>query len=67
MSIENNEHDPRHYVFLSALSWDSILKMTRVKIKLLTDMAIHDFIKKTKCGGIAIACQKYFKANNSKM
>ena len=30
-------------------------------------MSIHDFIEKAKRRGIAIACKRYFKANNPKM
>ncbi|CAG8517165.1 22090_t:CDS:2, partial [Cetraspora pellucida] len=41
--------------------------MTRVKIELFTDMAIYDLIEKAKHGGILIACQRYFKANNPKI
>ncbi|CAI2198775.1 15965_t:CDS:2, partial [Funneliformis geosporum] len=59
--------DPSYYVSLSALSWDSMLKMTRVKIELLTDIAMYDFIEKAKYSKIAITCQRYFKANNPKI
>ena len=61
------ELDPSHYVSAPALAWDAMLKMTGVKIGLFTDMAMHDFIEKAKRGGIAMACQRYLKANNSKM
>ncbi|CAB5355733.1 unnamed protein product [Rhizophagus irregularis] len=44
-----------------------MLKMTGVKIELLTKMAMHDFVEKAKRGGISMACQRYFKANNPKM
>ncbi|CAG8657722.1 10276_t:CDS:2, partial [Ambispora leptoticha] len=56
-----------HYVSAPALAWDAMLKMTGVKIGLFTDMAMHDFIKKAKRGGIAMACKRYLKANNPKM
>src|SRR5438067_4870879 len=44
-----------------------MLKMTGVKIELFTEMAMHDFVEKAKRGGISMACQRYFKANNPKM
>ena len=44
-----------------------MLKMTGVRIELFTDMAMHDFIEKAKRGGISMACQRYFKANNPKI
>ena len=43
------ELDPSHYVSAPALAWDAMLKMTRVKIELFTDMAMHEFIEKAKC------------------
>ena len=61
------ELDPSHYVSAPALAWDAMLKMTGVKIELFTDMAMHDFIEKAKCGGIALAGYQYFKANNPKI
>jgi hypothetical protein len=66
-SMENYELDPSHYVSAPSLSWDGQLKMTGVRIELFTDMAMHDFIEKAKRGGISMACQRYFKANNPKM
>ncbi|CAG8492072.1 6627_t:CDS:2 [Scutellospora calospora] len=67
MSMEYNGLDPSHYVSLPAYSWDAMLKMTEVKIELFTDMAMHDFIEKAKRGDIAMACKRYFKANNPKI
>jgi len=59
--------DPSHYVSTASLSWDAMLKMTGVEIGLFTDIAMHDFTEKAKRGGISIACQRYFKANNPKI
>ncbi|CAI2195099.1 12019_t:CDS:2, partial [Funneliformis geosporum] len=50
ISIEYYEFDPNYYVSASSLSWDAMLKITGVKIKLFTDMTIHDFIEKAKRG-----------------
>jgi hypothetical protein len=44
-----------------------MLKITKVKIKLFTEMVMHDFIEKAKRGGIAMAVHRHFKANNSNM
>ena len=41
-----------------------MLKITKVKIELFIEMAMHDFIKKAKRGGIAMAVHRHFKANN---
>jgi len=59
--------DPSHYVSAPALSWDAMLKMTGVEIELFTEGSMHDFTEKAKRGGIAMACHRYFKANNPKM
>ncbi|CAG8595582.1 9297_t:CDS:2, partial [Cetraspora pellucida] len=67
MSMEYYELDPSHYVSAPSLSWDAQFKMTGVRIELFTDMAMHDFTEKAKRGGISMACQRYFKANNPKM
>ncbi|CAG8813447.1 24551_t:CDS:2, partial [Cetraspora pellucida] len=61
------ELDPSHYVSAPALAWNAMLKMTGVKIELFTDMSMYDFIEDAKHGGIAIACKRYFKANNPKI
>ncbi|CAI2197657.1 16022_t:CDS:2, partial [Funneliformis geosporum] len=55
ISIRHYSLDPSHYVSASSLSWDVMLKMTKVKIELFTEMAMHDFIEKAKRGGIVIA------------
>jgi hypothetical protein len=67
MAMHHYGLDPSHYISAPILSWDVMLKFTGVKIKLFTDMAMHDFIEKAKRRGIAIACQRYIKANNPKM
>ncbi|GES87873.1 uncharacterized protein LOC110249295 [Rhizophagus clarus] len=67
MSMESDGLDPSHYTSLPALSWDSMLKMTEVKIELFTDMAMHDFIEKSKHRGLTMAVHRYFQANNPKM
>ena len=41
--------------------------MTGIEIELFTEMSMHDFVKKAKRGGIAMAVHRYFKANNSRM
>ncbi|CAI2184779.1 16922_t:CDS:2 [Funneliformis geosporum] len=39
-----------------SLSWDGMLKMSRVRIELFTDMTMHDFTEKAKRGRISMAC-----------
>ena len=41
--------------------------MTRVEIELFTEISMHNFVKKAKRGGIAMAIHRYFKANNPRI
>ncbi|CAI2192571.1 12699_t:CDS:2, partial [Funneliformis geosporum] len=49
-SMEYYELDPSHYVSAPSLFWDGMLKMSEVRIKLFTDITMHDFTEKAKCG-----------------
>ena len=41
-----------------------MLRYTGIKIELFTDMSMHDFIEQAKRDGIAMACRRFYKANN---
>ena len=43
--------DPCHYFTSPGLSWDAMLKMTNIKLELMTDM--FQFIEKGMCGGVS--------------
>ena len=48
------------------LSWDAMLKMTKIKLELVTDPDMYIFFEKgTKCG-ISYVSNRYSKANNLK-
>ena len=38
--------DPCHYFTSPGLSWDAMLKMTKVKLELMTDVNMYQFIEK---------------------
>ena len=38
--------DPCHYFTSPGLSWDAMLKMTNIKLELMTDVDMFQFIKK---------------------
>ena len=59
--------DPAHYVSLPSSSWDSMLKMTGVRLDLLTDVDMLNFIEKGMRGGISTITHRYAKANNKYM
>ena len=56
--------DPAHYYTSPGLSWDALLKKTRVELELLTDYDQHLFIEKGMRGGISMVSKRHAKANN---
>ena len=56
--------DPCHYFTSPGLSWDAMLKMTDIKLELMTDIDIFQFIEKGLRGGISYIANRYGKANN---
>ena len=63
-SMQQYGLDPAHYYTSPGLSWDALLKKTRVELELLTDYDQHLFIEKGLRGGVAMASKRYAKANN---
>ena len=61
--IEIYELDPVYFVFAPGLAWQTCLKKTEVKLKLITDYDMLLMIKKGITGGICQASHRYAKAN----
>ena len=59
--------DPCHYFTSPGLSWDAVLKMTDIKLELMTDVDMFQFIEKGMRGGISYIANRYGKANNKYM
>ena len=59
--------DPCHYFTSPGLSWDAMLKMANVKLELMTDINMYQFIEKGMHGGVSYIANKYGKANNKYM
>ena len=65
--LEFYKLDPCHYFTSPGLSWDAMLKMTDIKLELMVDIDMFQFIEKGMRGGISYIVNRYGKANNKYM
>ena len=65
--LEYYKLDPCHYFTSPGLSWDAMLKMTDIKLELMTDIDMFQFIEKGLRDGISYIANRYGKANNKYM
>ena len=60
--------DPAHYLTTPGYSWDALLKMTKIKLELLTDYDMHMFIEQGMRGGIStVGGKRFARANNPQL
>ena len=59
--------DPPHYFTSPGLSWDAMLKMTGIRLELMSDVDMFQFIEKGMRGGTSYIANRYGKANNKYM
>ena len=59
-SLKNYGLCPNHYLSAPALSWDVMLNLTKVELKLISDLDIYIFFEKYMRGGISYR-YKYLK------
>ena len=55
--------DPTHYFSAPGLSWDAMLKMTKIELQKISDPDMHIFIEEGMRGGICYAAKRYSEAN----
>ena len=55
--------DRSHYFTSPGLSWDGMLKMTNIKLELMTDVDMFQFIEKGMRGGVSYITNRYGNAN----
>ena len=65
--IQYYKLDPCHYFTSPGLSWDAMLKMTDIKLELMVDIDMYQFIEKGMRGGVSYIANRYGKANNKYM
>jgi len=59
--------DCAHYISSPSLSWDSLLKMTKIKLELISDIDQYLFIENGLRGGISVITNRKGQANNKYM
>ena len=64
--IKNYKLDPAHYYTAPGLAWDAALKVTEVKLELLTDIDMLLMVEKG-IRGVSMISNRYDKANNKYM
>ena len=64
LCMKDYDLDPVHYFTLPGFAWDCMLKLTDIKLDLLTDYDMHLMIEDGIRGGISMIGHRYAKANN---
>ena len=65
--MENYSLDPAWYYTSPGLSWDALLKHSKIILKLLIDVDMLLMFEKGIRGGISMISNRYGKANNKYM
>jgi len=63
-AIETYKLDPAHYYTAPGMSWDSMLKYTKVELQLLDDPDMYLMVESGIRGGVSMITKKHAEANN---
>ena len=63
-AYETYELDPRHSYTLPGFSWQAMLKMTKIKLELVSDPDMYLFLMDSIRGGISVCNKKHVIADN---
>jgi hypothetical protein len=64
LCLEKYRLDPAHYFTIASLSWEAMLKYSKLELEVLQDKEIIDFIKLNIRGGLLQCSKRFAKANN---
>ena len=67
MCIDYNKLDPCNYLTAPGLSMDAALRMTKIKLDLITNIDMYNMVDNNIRGGMSIITNRYAKANNKYM
>ena len=57
--------DPSHNISSPALIWDSMLRMTGIKLEKINNIDVHLFLEKGMRGGVSCISKRYRKSDES--
>ena len=63
-AYENFNLDPLNYITLASFAWDCVLKFTKVRLELLSDMDMYNFFEQGIRGGYSNCHKNYSTANH---
>ena len=63
-ALETYKLDPAHYITAPGLSWDAMLKLTKVRLELIDDPDMYLMIESGMRGGVSMITKKHAVANN---
>ena len=66
-SVEFYKLEPFYYFSSPRLSWNAKLRMTKIKLELISDIDKYYFVEKGLRGGISYLSKKFSEANNKFM